>query len=157
MSAAIPEHGYREFVTIVPRCKCGWVGTKVTGSDVGVSARASESFERHKTSVRHRLASPEHPGSRVARREGPRMSTCRSCGAEVVFVPSATSGKAIILDAKPEKRVVILGEPISAVPSFISGGDPTAIGQLGKASVVSTWTDHHVTCPDAASWKGKRR
>ena len=75
---------------------------------------------------------------------------CRSCGAEVLFVPSAKSGKPMILDAKPEKRIVL-----------VVGGHENLIAQpetaIYMARVVNTYTDHHATCPKAAEWKGRRR
>ncbi len=84
------------------------------------------------------------------------MTTCRSCDAEVVFVPSAKSGKLMILDAKPTKGVVLTDGTMSI------HGLVQVIGALDDASVpeacvVDVYTDHHGTCPDAASWKGRRR
>lgn len=70
------------------------------------------------------------------------MTTCRSCEAEVVFVPSATTGNPMILDAKPAKGVVL--------QRVMPDGHATA-------AVVDVYTDHHATCPDAAAWKGKHR
>lgn len=68
------------------------------------------------------------------------MTTCRSCPAEVIFVPSAKSGARMILDAKPEKRVILLerGAPLPKV-----------------AQVVDAYTDHHATCPRAGDWRRK--
>jgi hypothetical protein len=88
------------------------------------------------------------------------MNQCRSCKANVIFVPSVKTGKPMILDAKPEKRVVI-GHTIymDSVQTF----DPPGIqicpdASHGRAAqVVDVYTDHHVTCPDAASWKGRTR
>lgn len=89
------------------------------------------------------------------------MTTCRSCDAEVVFVPSAKSAKPMILDAKPKKGVVV-GTSITeaggvhafANPAIVESGGP---GIVPQAIVTNVWTDHHVTCPNAADWKGKRR
>lgn len=71
------------------------------------------------------------------------MPTCRSCPAEVVFVRSATTGKNMILDAKPKKGIVI---------------DPSGPDTPGfqVARVVDVYTDHHATCPRAADWRGAR-
>lgn len=78
-------------------------------------------------------------------------SKCRSCGADVLFVPSATTGRVMILDAKPEKRAVVFGpgRDLALEPS------PNAPG--ANARVVDTFVDHHVTCPQSADWKGRRR
>lgn len=58
---------------------------------------------------------------------------CRRCQAAIVFVESATTGKLMPLDAKPEKRVVV--------------------GDDGKARVVYTFTSHFSTCPSAAEFR----
>ena len=78
------------------------------------------------------------------------MTTCRSCDAEVVFVPSAKSGKAMILDAKPKKGVVLVDGPTRMLSGALDVAEP-------MARVVDVYTDHHVTCPAAADWKGRRR
>jgi arginine repressor len=80
------------------------------------------------------------------------MSACRSCGAEVIFVPSAKTGKPMILDAKPEKRVVLVRSNDQQVIYRATPGsaDPAA-------RVIDTYIDHHATCPQAAEWKGRRR
>jgi hypothetical protein len=81
--------------------------------------------------------------------------TCRSCDAEVVFVASATSGKSMILDAKPAKGVVLVDLASTLHGMYGLEAEP---GQLhAAAKVVDVYTDHHVTCPDAAAWKGKHR
>ena len=74
------------------------------------------------------------------------LHACRSCGADVVFVPSAKSGKPMILNAFPTKGVVI--------EQVILGPGP---GDNQRAKVVDVYTDHHATCPKAADWKGKTR
>jgi hypothetical protein len=81
------------------------------------------------------------------------VAACRSCQAEVRFVPSAKTGKPMILDAKPEKRVVVVPPDVGQT-AF--GGQ---VGPFGPdvAVVVDTYVDHHVTCPAAAEWKGRRR
>ena len=56
---------------------------------------------------------------------------CRSCDAEVVFVPSAATGKRMVLDASPRKGVVLI--------DGIRGAD-------SLAAAVSVYTDHHATC-----------
>ena len=85
------------------------------------------------------------------------MSTCRSCKAEVIFVPSAKTGKPMILDAKPEKRIVLLA-PAGRDPSVLATPWPESPWPDGKvAKVIDTYVDHHATCPAAAQWKGRRR
>lgn len=72
---------------------------------------------------------------------------CRSCQADVVFVPSAKSGKAMILDATPRKGVVIHD-------AFTRHTLPTGIAPDAQvAEVVDVFTDHHATCPDAARYR----
>lgn len=78
------------------------------------------------------------------------MSTCRSCDAEVIFVPSATSGRPVILDAQPEKRVVLVRLEGDTVV-------PTKHVKDARAAVLDTYLDHHATCPNASDWKGKTR
>jgi hypothetical protein len=75
---------------------------------------------------------------------------CRSCEAEVIFVPSAKTGKPMILDAKPEKRVVLLDVYGHLSPDMVQG-------EAIAARVVDTYVDHHATCPFAKEWKGRTR
>lgn len=83
------------------------------------------------------------------------MSTCRSCDADVIFVPSAKTGKPMILNAAPEKRAVLVE------PSEIESGRSvltTYPGGVGThAVVVDAYTDHHVTCPASKDWAGRTR
>jgi hypothetical protein len=60
------------------------------------------------------------------------------CGAEVIFVPSAKTGKNMILDATPEKRVVLELQEI--------GGTVGGPGTRQVARVVDTYLDHHGSC-----------
>jgi len=76
------------------------------------------------------------------------VTGCASCAAPVFFVPSAKSGKPMILDAKPGKGIVIRND----VGEHTGPDDAAA-----SAHVVDVYTDHHATCPDAAAWKGKHR
>lgn len=73
------------------------------------------------------------------------MSRCRSCDAEVIFVPSV-AGKTMILDAKSRKMVVLSPLPTEPPP-----------GVEVIASVADAYTDHHATCPDSEAWRGKTR
>ncbi len=78
------------------------------------------------------------------------MTACRSCGAEVVFVPSAKSGATMILDAVPEKRIVLV--PADQVVRY---ADEMRGPFYARAQ--DAYTDHHATCPQADEWKGHRR
>jgi hypothetical protein len=88
----------------------------------------------------------------------PNTDHCRSCQAEVVFVPSAKSGRPQILDAKPKKGIVLQELPAFAGANVVARRsrydlDPENV----QALVVDVYTDHHSTCPQAADWKGKKR
>jgi hypothetical protein len=88
------------------------------------------------------------------------MPKCQSCQAPVIFVPSAKSGKPMILDARPTKAVGV-GHLIYA--DGMQTFDPPGIqlcedvGHGRVAQVVSVFTDHHATCPAARSWAGRTR
>lgn len=62
-------------------------------------------------------------------------STCSSCGAPIVWAKSAKTGKAMPLDAKPEKRVIV---------------------ENGFGRVVDVHTSHFVTCPTAEQHRRAR-
>lgn len=63
------------------------------------------------------------------------MSKCKSCKADIMWTRT-DSGKAMPLDAEPEKRIVIAG---------------------ATAKVVDTYTSHFATCPNAeAHRKGQK-
>lgn len=91
-----------------------------------------------------------------------KVERCRSCKAEVVFVPSAKTGKAMILDAAPRKGVVLFNgevDPGDNLGLTLMDGylvdDPAS--RDAKALVLDVYTDHHVTCPDSERWKGRHR
>lgn len=65
------------------------------------------------------------------------MATCSSCGAEITWVKSVTSGKPMPLNAEPEKRIVL----VDAI------GDLDRDGVRGR--VVDTYTSHFSNCPHA--------
>lgn len=84
------------------------------------------------------------------------MTTCRSCKAEVVFVPSAKTGKPMILNAEPMKGIVIDHERVETYvgePSPDSGARLRISSTGHVASVVDVYTDHHATCPQAEAWR----
>lgn len=66
------------------------------------------------------------------------MSTCSSCGAAILWVKTLPGGKAMPLDAKPEKRVVLV--------DAIGGLDRDGV----RGRVVDTYVSHFATCPQAA-------
>lgn len=68
------------------------------------------------------------------------MSKCRGCGAELVW-GRTSNGKTIPLDAKPEKRAVV-----------VSGDhDPRAPGAL--TFILDTYVPHFATCPNASDFR----
>jgi hypothetical protein len=72
----------------------------------------------------------------------PKLDECLTCHQAVIFVPSAKSGKTMILDATPKKGIVIRDRP----GTFHA-----------EAHVVDVYTDHHATCPGAKAWAGRNR
>jgi len=71
------------------------------------------------------------------------MSECRSCGAEVMFVPSAKNhDRKMILNVKPAKGVVLES-------TAVFGPELNVV----HARVMDVYTDHHATCPNAKEWK----
>jgi hypothetical protein len=65
------------------------------------------------------------------------MATCKSCGAEIVWVQMILSGKRMPLDAKPEKRIHLVGRA-----GLGSETEPEAV-------VGDVYTSHFATCPNA--------
>jgi hypothetical protein len=90
------------------------------------------------------------------------MPTCTwpdgGCGAPVIFVPSATTGRKMILDAKPEKRVVV-GEPVLGLDHtpVLVGGSGTAASEIALARVADVYTDHHGQCPAFELYQQRQR
>lgn len=70
-----------------------------------------------------------------------REDKCRTCQAPIIWVTSK-NGKAMPLDAKPEKRVVISHDP---------AGGPTV------GLIRDTYLNHYATCPQAQRWRGRKR
>lgn len=69
------------------------------------------------------------------------MAECSSCGAEIVWAKT-TNGKAVPLDAKPEKRYV----------RCASGPGPA---EDATVELRSTYVTHFVTCPNATQHRKK--
>lgn len=85
-------------------------------------------------------------------------TTCRSCDAEVVFVPSAKTGKPMILNAKPTKGIVLVDATHEhrGKPSPDNAAVLITVDHYEAAQVVDVYTDHHSTCPDAARYRRTR-
>jgi hypothetical protein len=65
--------------------------------------------------------------------------TCKSCGAEVVWITMKGSGRPNPLNPVPQRRIVIE-----------SRGDEDPVGV-----VVATYESHFATCPQAKQWRKK--
>jgi hypothetical protein len=86
---------------------------------------------------------------------------CRTpgCGAEVIFVRSATSEKSLILDAKPTKGV-LLWDGFNGEPAKVKSVPPERLAEyMGQvvAKIVDVYTDHHASCIGAKAWAGRTR
>lgn len=83
------------------------------------------------------------------------VTTCSRCPAEIVWAVTEKGAK-IPLDAKPEKRTVLVpmsGEVVVRrsrdVPTLPDG----SFGLNVRAVVVDTFMPHHATCPAVASFR----
>jgi len=73
-------------------------------------------------------------------------AACKSCGARIIWVVSAASGKRMPVNEKPDLDGNLM------------------IDAEGKAHVIDpkkpvatlTYTSHFATCPEAAQWKKKK-
>ena len=85
------------------------------------------------------------------------MTACRSsrCGAPVLFVPSSATGRTMILD----------GAPTAAGNVWLPHGPDGKAVTLGPDALRALragpearrmHTDHHATCPDAATFRKGR-
>ncbi len=75
------------------------------------------------------------------------MSTCRGCGAEILWGLTA-NGARIPLDPKPQKRVVLT--PVFERDDL---GFVKAVIHDERAQVVDTSTPHHATCRRANGFR----
>jgi len=76
------------------------------------------------------------------------VASCRSCDAEVLFVPSAKTGTPMILDAVPDDAGNVL----------VRGGFAVVVSRaVQPLPGEQRWMPHPATCPSAAAWKGRRR
>ena len=67
------------------------------------------------------------------------MATCRSCGADIIWV-ATESGKVAPVDARPEKRYVL-----TEITRQTSPGMSAPLARLKP-----TYMSHFATCPNAA-------
>ena len=80
------------------------------------------------------------------------IERCRSCNAEIIWATSASTLKAMPIDAEPTQN----GNIQLRVP--VTGGAPTAYvlntaAQFGKTDLR---TSHFATCEHAAQWRKRR-
>lgn len=67
------------------------------------------------------------------------MSACRSCGAEIIWVVAAASGKRMPIDA----------EPVAGGNLVLNGDQVVYVEPTDAARYIS----HFVTCPQSAEWR----
>ena len=86
------------------------------------------------------------------------ISSCRSCGAQVVFRLNPNTGKSPPYDypataCECVTRVFTRGDDQGNVVNTVDAApDCTKCAGLG-----AVWISHFATCPDAQKWKGKAR
>lgn len=80
----------------------------------------------------------------------PEHSRCRSCGAAVILVHSATTGALMILDYEPN--------PEKGNVAIIDGKAQTIKkGDLFEPMIDKPlYLDHHASCPKAQEWRKKK-
>ncbi len=83
--------------------------------------------------------------------------TCRSCHQPVLFVPSAKSGKPMILNAEPVEKRVVLIDRLHSTLAPAAEHERLRLEDRLAGAVVNAHTDHHATCPAAKNWKGRHR
>jgi len=68
------------------------------------------------------------------------MTECKSCSAPVFWIKTS-NGKNMLLNAKPEKRFIVDGDP----EGFI----------VPDAVMKDTYVSHFATCPQSKKWRKK--
>jgi hypothetical protein len=79
-------------------------------------------------------------------------TTCRSCGAPVIWRKNVATAAALILDAEPDRArgtVDLVGRKNCRV---LAGETLTIARRIGTP----LFLDHHATCPQAAEWRRRR-
>lgn len=80
-------------------------------------------------------------------------ATCRSCGADIIWAETV-NGKAIPLDAKPERRQVFV---LSEDNLILAGREDVVNANETTVRTVPTYTPHHATCPQGEAWRKAKR
>lgn len=81
----------------------------------------------------------------------PRASTCRSCGAPILWRTHHRTGKLAPIDAEPSPfgNVALLPGERYAIATK---DGPWHAGDTGERR-----TSHYATCPQASGWRGRSR
>jgi hypothetical protein len=80
-------------------------------------------------------------------------SECRSCGAEVIFVRSAATGRRMILDVEPTQGGNVALDDAGQAAYVLSG----SVLERAQDTQEPLYTSHFATCPQANQWRGRRR
>ena len=78
--------------------------------------------------------------------------SCRTCGAEIIWLENARTGKPMLFDAEatPDPE-----EPDQRTQLWIFVGETARRAHRGDTGPF--YTVHWGTCPDAKEWKGRSR
>ena len=79
------------------------------------------------------------------------MATCRSCGAEIVWLKHHETGKANPIDREPHANGNIVPNFSQGIYRMATGNELEMARLYGKKVYIS----HFVTCPNAAEHRGK--
>jgi hypothetical protein len=93
--------------------------------------------------------SPEDVGYVAAPLRHPKR--CRSCGAEIFWSRNETAGRAMPVDAaeSPDGNVVLVDRGGAVISRVLRAGEEPRPGEKRRRP-------HHMTCPDAPSWRKTR-
>jgi hypothetical protein len=83
------------------------------------------------------------------------MPQCKSCQAEVQYVPHERTGTLMIVDAAPAAtgNLIIRDGKVSVLKKcdlFTANDEPVELG-------TPRYFDHHVTCPKAKDWRRPKK
>lgn len=85
------------------------------------------------------------------------MSTCRSCGAEIIWVESATTHRNMPVDVEPsEQGNIRLKRRAPEIPPLAYVIGSTFDLAWLRQENVGLHTSHFVTCPQAPDWRSRR-